>query len=59
MSDAQTVSGSYNIALPDGRRQVVNYKADPLSEGGYVADVQYKGQALYPQQHTVKVQSGN
>ena len=33
-------SGSYEVALPDGRIQVVTYVAD---ENGFVADVSYKG----------------
>merc|ERR1712018_528752 len=47
-SDTKAVTGSYTVALPDGRTQIVNYHADPYGYGGYVADVQYKGQATYP-----------
>ncbi len=39
------VTGSYRTLLPDGRTQVVNYKADDYS--GYVADVKYEGEAKY------------
>merc|ERR1712106_513009 len=39
-------SGSYSVALPDGRTQTVNYKADGYE--GYVADVTYEGTAVYP-----------
>ncbi len=39
------VSGSYRTLLPDGRTQVVNYKADDYT--GYVADVKYEGEAKY------------
>merc|ERR1711963_414979 len=39
-------SGSYSVALPDGRTQHVNYKADGYE--GYVADVPYEGTAVYP-----------
>ena len=39
------MDGSYRTLLPDGRTQVVNYKADDYS--GYVADVKYEGEAKY------------
>ncbi|XP_071535293.1 cuticle protein 19-like [Panulirus ornatus] len=45
-SDGQTVRGSYTVALPDGRKQTVNYEAD--HHKGFVADVQYYGEAQYP-----------
>jgi len=43
---AGTVSGSYSVALPDGRTQHVNYHANGYD--GYVADVTYEGLAVYP-----------
>ena len=43
-SDGHVVRGSYRVALPDGRVQVVNYRAD---RNGYVADVTYEGNINY------------
>merc|ERR1712018_262159 len=40
------VGGSYTVALPDGRTQIVTYTAD--HEGGFIADGKYEGVAQYP-----------
>lgn len=45
-SDGKAVTGSYQVHLPDGRVQTVTYTADHYN--GYVADVQYEGQPVYP-----------
>ncbi|XP_059350105.1 cuticle protein 19-like [Daphnia carinata] len=44
-SDGQVTTGTYHVQLPDGRTQIVNYKADSY---GYNADVKYEGEAKYP-----------
>ena len=46
-SDAASVVGSYRVALPDGRTQIVDYHADAAGYGGYVADVKYEGVPQY------------
>ncbi|XP_066979044.1 cuticle protein 7-like [Macrobrachium rosenbergii] len=45
-SNGNAVKGSYQVALPDGRTQNVDYSADHYK--GFVADVSYKGVASYP-----------
>ena len=43
--DGYSTSGSYRVALPDGRTQVVNYRTD--GDSGNVVDVTYEGVASY------------
>ncbi|XP_076065073.1 uncharacterized protein LOC143039104 [Oratosquilla oratoria] len=45
-SDGKVTSGSYHVALPDGRIETVNFDADDYS--GYVAEVSYEGVATHP-----------
>ncbi|XP_037804343.1 cuticle protein 18.6-like [Penaeus monodon] len=45
-SDGQVTSGSYRVALPDGRTEIVEFTAD--HDNGYVANVAYEGEASYP-----------
>ena len=40
------VSGSFTIALPDGRIQTTTYTADHVN--GFVAEVSYSGEPVYP-----------
>ena len=46
-ADGKAVTGSYQVALPDGRIQTVTYTADHYN--GFVADVTYEGEAHYPE----------
>merc|ERR1712228_876224 len=46
-ADGKAVSGSYQVALPDGRIQTVTYTADHYN--GFVADVKYEGTPVYPE----------
>ncbi|CAL4059532.1 unnamed protein product, partial [Meganyctiphanes norvegica] len=45
-SDGALVQGSYNVVLPDGRKQTVTYTADHYK--GFEANVAYEGEAQYP-----------
>ena len=44
--DGYATSGSYRVALPDGRTQIVTYSVGD-AYSGYVADVRYEGEAHY------------
>ena len=46
-ADGKAVTGSYQVALPDGRIQTVTYTADHYN--GYIADVKYEGVPVYPE----------
>ena len=45
-ADGKVVTGSYQVALHDGRIQTVTYTADHYN--GYIADVKYEGTPSYP-----------
>ncbi|XP_045617843.1 cuticle protein 8 [Procambarus clarkii] len=44
--DLDNTKGSYTVQLPDGRLQTVTYYVD--GDSGFIADVQYQGEARYP-----------
>ncbi|KAI9552981.1 hypothetical protein GHT06_020867 [Daphnia sinensis] len=55
-SDGSVTSGSYRVLLPDGRTQIVNFRAD---KNGYVADVKYEAPVVAPLQRTTNAGQGN
>ena len=44
--DNYNTAGEYRVNLPDGRVQIVSYSAGPH---GYIADVKYEGEPVYPE----------
>ncbi|KAF0288190.1 Pro-resilin [Amphibalanus amphitrite] len=46
-SDGSRVEGEYRVLLPDTRVQTVTYYVE--GDSGFVADVQYEGEAQFPE----------
>ena len=46
-SDGRRVEGEYRVLLPDSRVQTVTYYVE--GDSGFVADVQYEGEAQFPE----------
>jgi len=56
MSDGHYVKGEYEVALPDGRLQIVKYNAD--WKNGFNADVKYVGESHHPDVYATHDDSG-
>ncbi|XP_042893153.1 uncharacterized protein LOC122267194 [Penaeus japonicus] len=54
--DGDYTQGSYYVQLPDSRLQTVKYYVD--GDSGYVAEVEYEGEAQYPESSEYRVSSG-
>ncbi|XP_042893154.1 pro-resilin-like [Penaeus japonicus] len=54
--DGDYTQGSYYVQLPDSRLQTVKYYVD--GDSGYVAEVEYEGEAQYPESSEYRVSRG-
>ena len=52
--DGPATIGSYQVALPDGRTQIVTYTAD---QAGFISDVKYQGEGAHPKHNPKQKQS--
>ncbi|XP_042893150.1 uncharacterized protein LOC122267191 [Penaeus japonicus] len=54
--DGDYTQGLYYVQLPDSRLQTVKYYVD--GDSGYVAEVEYEGEAQYPESSEYRVSRG-
>ncbi|XP_037801929.1 pro-resilin-like [Penaeus monodon] len=54
--DGDYTQGSYYVQLPDTRLQTVKYYVD--GDSGYVAEVEYEGEAQHPESEEYRVSRG-